>query len=330
MNGPYVTRSSSQAALPGPTAPRHLSVVVVTHNSQTTLPALLDSIPAACGELPHEVWVVDSASTDESVTRARAHPTSPHLLELHENLGYGFALNAGAAASRGTHLALANADLELAPGCLARLVDAVDTDRTVSAAGPLLRTRDGRPARSAWGFCRLAPLVASALGLDGRLGFDPALHWGREPAVWPEPGGACDVIAGALMVCRREVWERVGPFDEGYFLFWEDDDWCRRGASLGLRACYCPEAVATHLGGASTALRQDLDILYLESLHRYVRKHHGRAAAVMLWSCQLAMALLRAGKSVLASPGPPGQRGTEAGRQRLDWLLGRARVAAPR
>ncbi len=156
------------------------------------------------------------------------------------------------------------------------------------------------------------------------------MHWGLEPAVWPEPGGTCDVIAGALLVLRREVWERVGPFDEGYFLFWEDDDWCRRGASLGLRAFYCAEATATHLGGASSALRQDLDILYLESLHRYVRKHHGRAAAVLLWGCQLAMALFRAGKPLLASASPPGQRGPETGRRRLEWLLGRARVAAPR
>jgi hypothetical protein len=81
------------------------------------------------------------------------------------------------------------------------------------------------------------------------------------------------------MLIRRQVFEQVGPFDEGFFLYFEETDFCRSARGAGWKVCYVADAPVTHLGSVSTGLAdasRRLPRYWFDSRHRYLHKHHGR------------------------------------------------------
>ncbi|HEX3122375.1 MAG TPA: glycosyltransferase family 2 protein [Rhodanobacteraceae bacterium] len=202
-----------------------------------------------------EVIVVDNASTDgcvDAVASRWAGDARVRIVRNAQNLGFGTGCNRGAAIAAGDALLFLNPDCAVAPGTLARLravsdptmgllgVDIVDAD---GASEPASRRRD--------------PLLRRALmAITGLARFErrwPALAGVVLP---PESNRApiedVDAVSGALMYLPRAVFDRVGGFDEGYFLHAEDLDLCRRVRNAGLRvACVNTIKVMHGKGGSS-------------------------------------------------------------------------------
>ena len=213
---------------PAPRCPV-IVAVTVTHNSDAVLAPCLESLAReGIGAI-----VVDNASVDASVGVARALGAT--VVEAGANLGFGTASNRGvAAAVAADWCLLLNPDAELAPGC-----------------GAALRAAVARWPQAGI----LAPRVVEP---DGRVFLQPRSHLA---GFLPNPGGArhdpvgdCCVpfVSGAAMLVPRALFLELGGFDEAIFLFYEDDDLCRRMGEAGRAVIWVDDAVVRHRRGASS------------------------------------------------------------------------------
>jgi len=280
------------------TAPA-VSAVVVSYNCADLLRAALASLLAqeVAGGL--EVVVVDNASTDGSAAAARE--AGAEVVALERNVGFAAANNVGARRARGELLLFANPDVEAPPGVVAALGDFLAKNPGAVAAGPSLVGRDGRLQR----FCaRKAPAALNLLFLvsgleESRWAGSPLAHR-YYPARYYERGPApAEALAGAFMLVRRAAFDGVGGFDEGYFLYGEDVDLCRRLREAGGEIWYVPAGPVRHYTGGS---RRTPDPVVVVESHRsavrYARRWHGDLAAaavravskVSLWGRRLLFA----------------------------------------
>jgi N-acetylglucosaminyl-diphospho-decaprenol L-rhamnosyltransferase len=226
-----------------------VSVVLVTYESAEDLAACLATLPAAAGPHELEVVVVDNASRDGSAEIARR--LGVKVLENPANLGLSRAIDLGAAATDAPWLLLVNPDTRLAPGALARLLATAAADPTIGCVGPHLRNSDG----SEYPTGRRFPSI-----LVGALHAALGTVWPGNPATRHYHMADLDRsrpvqvewVSGACMLLRREAYEAAGRFDAGYFMYFEEMDFCLRLARAGWRVVYDPGAEVTHILGGST------------------------------------------------------------------------------
>jgi N-acetylglucosaminyl-diphospho-decaprenol L-rhamnosyltransferase len=218
------------------------SIVVVLHDSAGPLPALLASL----GRLPSppQLIVVDTASSDDGPALARA--AGAEVIELGENPGFGAANNAGVARAEQPVTVLLNPDCELLDGSLALLA--------ARAAGgelwvPRLLNPDGSLQRSAY------PLPGTVGALLPALVHPPILPLPLRERVEPFRSQRARSVGWAIAACvaaPTETLRRLGPFDPGQFMFYEDMDLCLRARAAGIPTVFEPAVRIRHIGGHST------------------------------------------------------------------------------
>lgn len=230
--------------------PVKVSVVIVAYNSGLLL---LDCLRAALeSTVSVEVVVSDNGSTDPSIdaiAEMGGGDSRIHLLRNGANIGFAAACNRGVTCATGDWVLLLNPDCLLSPDCIERLVSALAANPAAGMAGGLVRNPDGSEQAG----CRrnlptLARMSFAALGRG--LGKDAYLQAGSHLPSDPIPIPA---ISGALMMIRRSAWETIGPMDEGYFLHWEDLDYCARAQAAKIGILFVPAATAVHFKGRSSA-----------------------------------------------------------------------------
>lgn len=223
------------------TEPRPVAVVIPSWNSLDLLPRCLASLAAQDREL--ELLVVDNGSADGSVAYLEREGV-PHLA-LPTNTGFAAAVNLGVRRTSAPAVLVLNADTALEPGCVARLLGALDADPGLGGVQPRLLQLEGE--RGEPGAARLYS-AGQALLADGR-----AVELGAGEAQRPEhlSGGEVFGVCGAACLLRRELFDRLGGYDESYFAFYEDVDLNVRGQIAGWRFGYVPEAMVWHVGNAS-------------------------------------------------------------------------------
>jgi GT2 family glycosyltransferase len=287
-----------------------LSVIIVTHNSAADIEACLRSIGEAARDWPHEVIVVDSGSTDDTLERAQRASPAARMLELQANPGYAAALNAGIERAGGHFIACGNADLVLGPGSLAILCEALAADPEASGAGPLLRDAAGCFAPSARGFPTLLHEALHLTRLCRLWRGNPLCRRIDRPDLGLGRRGPCDFVIGALFVTDRDRLRRVGPFSEDYFLYFEETDWFMRASRRGFHALYVPEAEATHVGGDSRRPWMTSAPLYWRSQYLFHRRHGRPGTVLPLTLFQVAVCLARlAAYALLPRTRRPSQEG---------------------
>lgn len=261
-----------------------LTVIVVSHETRSLLQACLESIAQARLEVPDlrvETIVVDNGSRDGSLEVVLASPIRPRLVALIRNRGFAAAVNRALRLRRGRHVLLLNSDAEIEPDLLARGVALLDESLDVGIAGAALLHPDGRPQRSVHAF----PGLMSELLPDALL---PILRpdgfpWGfRSGRSGPEPEiRDVEAVRGAVLFIRGEMLETLGSFDEGYFFFLEETDYCWRAHAAGYRVVHCGALRATHQLGASSKRRAPLEtrIEFHRSLYRFLDRRRGPRVA---------------------------------------------------
>jgi N-acetylglucosaminyl-diphospho-decaprenol L-rhamnosyltransferase len=250
---PDAARSGDRAG----TAGSGVVAVVVTYESGDALSACVAALVAE-GVAP--VVVVDNGSLDGSVGRMReaaiggGYASTVVIEAPGVNLGYGAAANRGVAATISDHVLVCNADVEVHPGAIRELVDALDADPRMAMVGPMIRTRSGDRYPSARAFPSLVDAAGHALFGMFRPGNRFTQRYQMGSAL-PGASGTVPVdwLSGACFLVRRSAFEEVGGFDEAYFMYAEDVDLCWRLGRSGYRVGYCPAAEVTHLQGVSTA-----------------------------------------------------------------------------
>ena len=234
---------------------RRAALVIPNWNGADRLPRCLRSVAGLRGA-EAEVIVVDNGSSDgspEAAARAGAR-----VLRLAENVGFARAVNRGIAESGGEFVALVNNDVELDADWLAKLIEALDRNPECGmAAGRTLM----------YGSQRLLDGAGDALS----LGFAAArLGHGSPDGPLYEQQRRVLAVSGAACLIRRAVLERIGGFEELFFAYLEDIEFCLRAQLAGFRALYVPEAIAFHEGSATTggAPAMHPDVVRLMTAHQ--------------------------------------------------------------
>jgi N-acetylglucosaminyl-diphospho-decaprenol L-rhamnosyltransferase len=240
-------------------------------------------LPSSPPDRQLELIVVDNASTDGSPDMVRAEFPQVHLVVNAENRGFTAANNQGLALSQGRFLLLLNPDTEVMGDALAQMVAYMDDHADVGALGPQLRYADGslQPSR------RRFPTFATAL-LESTV----LQQWWADNRVLRRyymadtPDDAVqlvDWVVGACLLVRRQVYEQVSGLDEGFFMYSEELDWCKRIKDAGWAVAYLPTAIILHHEGKSSEQVVPARHIYFQSSKvRYFRKHHGALQAETL------------------------------------------------
>ena len=228
-----------------------------------------------------EVIVIDNASADGSAEMVAREFPWVRLIANRENRGFTGGNNQGIGAATGRYVFFLNPDTVVVDDALAAMVGYLAAHDDVGVVGPQLRYGDGSLQSSRRRFPTLGSALLESTPLEWHW---PGNRWARWYRMEDQPGAAAiqdvDWLVGAALMTRRPVLERVGGFDEGYFMYSEELDWCRRVKAAGWRVVYLPEAQIIHYEGRSSeqvvAARH---IRFQTSKVRYFRKFHGRMAA---------------------------------------------------
>ena len=268
-----------------------ISIIIVSYNTRSLLVACLRSIAATRGNLRLEVIVVDNASGDGSAS-AMGEFAFAHVIANASNVGFGAANNQGVAASTGRYVLLLNSDTEIRGNCLEGMLSFADTHPAVAAFGCRVLYPDGTLQRSCMLFRSLTNLTLFATGLSKI--FPRSRFYGRELMSWWTFNEAriVEVIVGCFMLIRRSAIDEIGMFDERFFMYAEEVDWCKRLQNAGMSAMFVPDWEITHVCGASTApvARAMIPHLWGSTL-KFIRKHHSGvyyAASVAVVACFFA------------------------------------------
>lgn len=255
------------------------SIVIVTFNSCLTIGDCLSPLV----NMPNaEIIVLDNDSEDDTVSLIREQFPSIQLIALPENIGFGRACNIGVAASAGSFIFLLNPDAVAAPQAITTLCDFLERHPQVGIVGGRFLDPLGRPLQAVGGHPSLCGLVIDKpLGLLakhiqpqgflrtilGKLSLKFRLSKTSEKVAW---------VSGAALCCRRSTWDAIGGFDENFFLYYEDVDFCLRTSQAGWEVWHTPDAIVSHQSGASFAGNLDFQKrVYFMNQRYFFQKHCG-------------------------------------------------------
>jgi hypothetical protein len=257
-----------------------LSIIIVSWNVADLLAACLDSIKFET--LDGEVIVVDSASSDQTVNMLQTRYPHVKLLAQHENVGFTRGNNIGLKVAQGRYLLLLNPDTEIIGNALQKTVAYMDAHPSVGILGPHTLNTDGSTQSTSRHF------PTPALGFFESTWLQPyapksMLNHFYAADIADTATAEVDWVQGSALLARREVYAQIDGLDEGYVMFSEELDWCKRAKDAGWQVVYFGDAQIIHHGGKSTEqVTARKHIHFQQSKLRYYRKFHGALIAFML------------------------------------------------
>lgn len=271
------------------------SILIVSYNTRELT---VDCIRSVLQESRHEnieIIIVDNASTDGSADAIARHFPQVHLIRSRDNIGFACGNNLAAQHATGDTLLLLNPDTVIIDRGIERLIAfaaehpqaGIWGGRTVFADGSL-------NPKSCWRVMSLWSLLGQATALSAVL---PRSDWFNPEGY----GGWCrdsvrevGVISGCFLLIRRDLWDRLGGFDERFFMYSEEVDLCYRARQLGARPLFTPHATIIHYGGASEAAQASkMQKLFTGKL-TFVNKHWSAPKRAMALPLLLMYSLTRA------------------------------------
>jgi GT2 family glycosyltransferase len=237
----------------------------------------LDEAPG--GDPTTEAILIDNASTDASADRAARRFPWLRVIRNAANLGFGAANNVGFSQTRGRYVLVLNPDTRVTRAAVDTLVQFMKSHPQAGACGPKILEADARSV-SPW-CARRDPRPLDVFFEYAHLYRLFPRHRLFARYTLGDWDHACDrevdALSGACMLVRREVIEQVGGFDEQYFMYGEDLDWCRRMRQAGWQVWFVAAAAIRHWGGRSTRQVGDHGASWsVESIVRYFRKWGSR------------------------------------------------------
>lgn len=253
-----------------------LSVVIVNRNGGERLAECLASVEREAAGKEWEVLVVDNASDDGSPDLAAGRFPGAKLVRNPENIGFARANNQGWRLSSGRFVLFLNPDTVVFPGALGLLLDEIGGAVGIGAVGPAL----------------LGGQNVFQVSFGGKVSFFRELiqksvlnAWWRRRLPGYKSKRSAAWVSGACLMTSREVLEKTGGFDEKFFIYFEDIDFCYRIREQGFQVVFLPEARVFHAGGASASSVPFFSRLeYRKSQFYFYEKHNTRLSRGMLRS----------------------------------------------
>jgi GT2 family glycosyltransferase len=287
-----------------------VSVLLVSFNTHDLLRGCLQHLDSELDGLDVEVIVVDNNSRDGSADMAAREFPDVRLIRSPENLGFAGANNLALRNARGKFMVLLNSDAFVCDSGIRRALGYMQSDPGIGAGGGRLVGADGSWQPSIRRFPSPLNDFLIFTGLASR--FPNSRFLGRADRRWADDRLPVDTdwVPGAFTIIRKDALDKVGLFDESFFLYFEEVDLCRRLRQVGYRVRYFPDVLVVHLGGESAKEHEGLSVSSggkqltlwrLRSQFLYYRKHHGTSAALAMWS-ELFWHRLRSFRNTLRGP----------------------------
>jgi hypothetical protein len=273
-----------------------LSIIIVNWNSADYLRQCLRSIHETVKNISYEVIVIDNASYDGSAEMvAREFPTVK-FIQSSENLGFARGNNEAFKASSGKNLLFLNPDTEVLGDAVEALHGRLNSLPRAGAVGGTLLNTDRTVQTSC--IQSFPTVLNQALDMELlRQRFPKLPMWGMQ-ALYSNSStpAVVEVISGACLMVRRDVFESVGMFSTDYFMYTEDIDLCYKIRTAGYKACFIKEARVIHHGGKSSGqprVNFTSDVLMKDSVSRFMKKSRGPAAERLYKLSMTLSALVR-------------------------------------
>jgi N-acetylglucosaminyl-diphospho-decaprenol L-rhamnosyltransferase len=254
--------------------PPDLEVVIVSHGAEGLLRSCLRSLREHPAEGEMRVTVVDSGSPDSTPDMVEREFPDVRLLRR-GNIGFSAANNLVLRESEAGAVLLLNPDTEVRAGALDAALARLRSELRIGMVGIKLLTESGELDHA----CKRSfPTPLSALahftGIGRSESASGALSQYRATHLDDDEPGEVDAVNGAFMLCRAEAVREVGLLDEGYWLYMEDLDWCRRFWQAGWKVFYEPTGVALHVKGGSSGARRAprQEIAFHRGMARFYRR----------------------------------------------------------
>ncbi len=252
-----------------------LSVIIVSWNTKDLLRRCLVALKQEIADIDAEVFVVDNNSADGSANMVtKEHPWAK-LITNDANLGFAKANNQAMKVAQGSYILLLNPDTEVQPGSVHTLLKFLPERRQAAIVAPQLLNSDGSIQRS----CRAFPTFLNMLyELIGLSKFFPNVETFRAYKMldWNhDDERQVDQPEGACLLLRRKVIEEVGTLDEGFFMLFEEVDWCYRIKKAGWQIWFTPKAkVIHHYGQSIKQVKVPMILSSHRGLYRFWHKHY--------------------------------------------------------
>jgi len=256
-----------------------LSICILTLNSREFLQQCLNSILQYPPKDEYEILVADNGSDDGTIAMLREEFPEVQTILNKENLGFTKPNNQMLHQAKGDFLLLLNPDTLLTEDCFNPQLDFLKANPDVGVSIPKVLNGDGSfqqqsrrgeatPVEVIGYFFRLGKLFPKSKALNGYL-----QAWLPEDEI-----AEVKAVSGSCMFIRRETWEQVGDFDEQFFAYQEDSDYCKRAREMGWKVMYVPISCITHFGGEGGSKAQPVNSIYQWHLsyYRYYRKHFAK------------------------------------------------------
>lgn len=264
--------------------PTVLSIVIITKDTRELLEGLLGSIArdASLRSFGTEIIIIDNASTDGTGDLVKGLFPGVEYVRNDHNRGFAASVNQAAALARGRYILLLNSDTLLIEGEVAKMIAGAGQIADLAVMGPQLVYEDLGVQRS----------VAAIPGLAAEL--LPGLH--RVNHSVPDSGGTfrdVESLIGAAIMIRKEAFDHLNGFDERFFFFLEETDFCLRARLKGYRVVFFPAARIVHFQGRTvrkTWVKGRME--YNISLRKFIKKHHGPVYALAFDSVKFLKAFI--------------------------------------
>lgn len=258
-----------------------VSIIIVNYHVKEDLLSCIESIYASRPKTEFEIIVVDN---DEKKTLAKELKKQfPKVRYIkNENMGFGQGNNTGAKNAKGEYLFILNPDTKFLNNSLDALVSFLKKNKSAGIAAPILFDKENKPF-SLQGTKELTPSRAIfALSFIGKLFPRNRIYQDYYLGNWnKKTNKEIAVIPGTAFVIRKEIFEKLGGFDEKFFLFFEEFDLCKRVKQLGWKMFMVANAHIFHAWGSSTKKsKKDVNTIFKKSRFYYFKKHFGLLQAL--------------------------------------------------
>ena len=252
-----------------------LSIVIVTYHSAGQIDACLTSLADHPPSVDHETLIVDNASPDGTAAAVRQRWPGVRVIDAGANVGFAGANNIGIRQTSGELVLLLNPDTVVRAGALDTLIASLDARPDTACVGPRLVDASGRVELSFGAMISPFAELRQKLLVTGTDCDVPLLGWYVDRLT--RRAREVDWVSGACLLVRRADAETAGLFDERYFMYTEDVDFCAALRARGRKVLFAPDAQVVHLRGRSVAsMPRATEAAYRRSQLAFYAKHHPR------------------------------------------------------
>lgn len=277
-----------------------LSVIVLNWNTRVETRACLQSILGQSYHHEVEVIVADNASSDRSRQMLAEEFPDVRVVAHSTNLGFCAGNNRAIPATTGRYVLFLNSDTVVTDGAFDAMIDFADENPDIGIVGPKLLNQDGSLQYS----CRRYPNLGAGFFRNTPLGWlFPKNHFTQDYLMsdWDHATVRdVDWVSGAALMIRRDMLEKTGGFDEGFFMYCEDVDLCYRVHELGMRVVYFPHVSIFHIIGRSTnQVPTRMTYMFHRSMYRFYKKHYAVKTSVFIRPLIIPGLILRASGQIV-------------------------------